>query len=75
MKANLLARLQRLERDFHPAECLDCPLFAYVTEDADGNLLEGAYPVPCRRCGHRPLVLVVCVPAERKRPARWEAPP
>jgi hypothetical protein len=75
MRAKLLARLRRLERDLLPVECPDCPLFAYVTEDADGNLLEGAYPVPCRRCGHRPLVLAVRLPADFQRPARRELPP
>jgi hypothetical protein len=24
---------------------------AFVTEDEDGNLIEGTYPEPCRTCG------------------------
>jgi len=51
--ARLNARLRRLERRV-PARadrCSDCPPVAFITEDADGNVIEGAYPEPCRTCG------------------------
>jgi hypothetical protein len=46
-------RLQRLERstDVHSGRCPDCPPITFVTEDADGQLVEGAYPEPGRTCG------------------------
>lgn len=30
--------------------CPACPTITLRTEDADGNLLAGAYPEPCCRC-------------------------
>jgi hypothetical protein len=50
---NIRGRLDRLERAMSPIPgcCSECPPIAMVTEDADGNLVEGAYPAPCRRCG------------------------
>jgi hypothetical protein len=51
--ARLKARLQRLERRVpaRAGRCPACPPVAFVTEDADGNLIEGKYPEPCRTCG------------------------
>jgi hypothetical protein len=50
---NLRGRLGRLERTCFPraGRCPACPPIALVTEDAHGNLVEGAYPEPCSRCG------------------------
>jgi hypothetical protein len=50
---NLQRRLDRLKREVSPipGRCPDCPPIAIVREDANGNLLEGAYPEPCRSCG------------------------
>ena len=69
------SRLERLEtRSNCGAWCLSCPPIAVVTEDADGNLLSGAYPPPCARCGgpHNGIrVVVVVEPCE----ARHEGQP
>jgi hypothetical protein len=50
---HLRRRLQRLERSagLDAGRCPDCPPVAFVTVDADGNLVEGAYSEPCRTCG------------------------
>jgi hypothetical protein len=50
---NLRGRIGRLERATPPraGRCSACPPIAFVTEDAHGNLVEGAYPEPCSRCG------------------------
>jgi hypothetical protein len=49
----LRGRLNRLERAVLPSSgrCPGCPPIALVTEDSDGNVLEGAYPKPCSICG------------------------
>jgi hypothetical protein len=49
----LNARLQRLEQQIpeRPARCPDCPPVVFITEDADGNVVEGEYLKPCRTCG------------------------
>ena len=49
---NIRGRLVRLERTASPVPgyCTDCPPIALVTEDAAGNIVEGAYAEPCRRC-------------------------
>ncbi len=49
----LRKRLGQLERVLlpAPARCPACPPVAFVSVDADGNLLDGAYPEPCPRCG------------------------
>jgi hypothetical protein len=65
--ARLNARLQRLERRtvVRRGRCPDCPPVAFVTEDEDGNLIEGAYPEKCRTCGgpHSGVsVVVVTIP-------------
>jgi hypothetical protein len=59
----IASRLDRLERTMRPGACRACRAFALVTEDCAGNLLEGAYPEPCPRCGQTALVLAVRVPA------------
>jgi hypothetical protein len=52
---SLRARLARLEKARQAAwgrgRCPQCPPAAIVEVDQDGNLLSGAYPEPCRRCG------------------------
>lgn len=50
---NIRGRLGRLERAARrlPGCCPDCPPIAMVTEDANGDVLAGAYPEPCSRCG------------------------
>ncbi len=49
----LRKRLGQLGRALLPASgrCPACPPVAFVSVDADGNVLDGAYPVPCSRCG------------------------
>jgi hypothetical protein len=49
----LNARLQRLEQQIpeRPARCPACPPVTFITEDADGNIIEGEYPKRCRTCG------------------------
>jgi hypothetical protein len=49
---HLRRRLERLERHApgRPSRCPDCLPVPFVTEDADGNLAEGAYPKRCRSC-------------------------
>src|SRR5262245_54617722 len=43
MAANLGARLRWLQRSLRAEACPDCPPFALVTEDTNGNLPAGAY--------------------------------
>ncbi len=64
----LRGRLVRLERALLPApgRCPRCPRIALVTVDADGNVVEGAYPKPCQCCGgpydDRISYVEVCLP-------------
>jgi hypothetical protein len=68
---NLLRRLKRLERAVpaRAVRCPDCPPVAFVTEDEDGNLIEGEYPKPCGTCGgpHGGVSYVV-IPVPREGP-------
>jgi hypothetical protein len=49
----LKRRLGRFEQRVpeRSSRCPDCPPAVFITEDADGNVVEGEYPKPCRTCG------------------------
>jgi hypothetical protein len=53
---NIRSRLAKLEAAVPPpsGRCPDCPPpgpVVFVDVDAEGNLLSGAYPPRCARCG------------------------
>jgi hypothetical protein len=50
---DLRGRLGRLKRAMPPraGRCPACPPIAFLTEDAHGDLVEGAYPESCSHCG------------------------
>src|SRR4051794_10264965 len=43
--------------------CESCPPISYVTETAEGVVVEGAYPQPCSKCGgpHDGLINAIVV--------------
>jgi hypothetical protein len=49
----LKRRLGRLEQRVpeRSSRCPDRPPVVFITEDADGNVVEGEYLKPCRTCG------------------------